>query len=94
MDKTRIVHFRTRGKSQSQHIFMIGQDTVTYSDSYKYLGLWLHEHMDLNYTAKELAKSVSRALGVVINKCSHAGGMTFEVYNQLHVYKYIRMDFL
>jgi hypothetical protein len=34
-------------------------------NSYKYLGIWLDEHLTFDKSTKELANSASRALGAV-----------------------------
>ncbi len=57
---------------------------VEYSPAYKYLGLWFQERLDLQYTASELAKSASRALGVIICKFKAVGGLAYGVYNTLY----------
>ena len=43
----------------------------------KYLGLILHEHLDYNITAKAVAQSASRALGLLIAKAKANGGFPF-----------------
>ena len=40
-----------------------------------YLGLMLHENLDLNITARTVAQSASRALGLLIAKSKALGGM-------------------
>ena len=50
---------------------------------YKYLGLVLNEHLDYNVTAKYVAQSVTRALGLLISKFKQTGGMPFKVYKKL-----------
>ena len=48
--------------------------------SCKYLGLWLQEYLDLNFTSTEIAKSASRALGVIISKYKVVGGVNYRVF--------------
>ena len=55
-----------------------------YCESYKYLGVWMDEHLTFNKNAKELAKAASRALGSLKTKVNIAGGMTYKVYNKLY----------
>ena len=51
---------------------------------YKYLGLWLHEHLNLNKTVSELSKSASRAVSALYTKCLRAGGTTIDVFEKLY----------
>ena len=43
-----------------------------------------HEHLDFNVTAKAVAQSASRALGLLIAKCKSVGGMPYDVYTKLY----------
>lgn len=64
-DKTKIVHFRRLGAKKSIYKFKCGDIDLDFADSYKYLGIWLHEHLDMKKTINELSKAASRALGVI-----------------------------
>ena len=66
--KSKIVHFRPQAKPQSDFQFSCNNHTLDYTDRYKYLGIWLTEHLDLSVTAAEVARSAHRALGVIICK--------------------------
>ena len=50
MDKTKIIHFRTKWSAQSKFDFMFNGNSLEYCKEYKYLGLklWNNEHLDLN----------------------------------------------
>ena len=50
---------------------------------YKYLGLVINEFLDYKVTAEMVAKSASRALGVLIAKSKAHGGMPYEVFTKL-----------
>ena len=82
-EKTKVVHFRSANKPRSDVDFKCGDIDIAYSTNYKYLGLWLDEHLNMQCTVNELAKSASRALGALISKFSYAGGMTFDVFDKL-----------
>ena len=56
---------------------------IKISDKYVYLGLTLTEFLDYNVTAKIIAQSASRALGLVISKYKSLGGMPFDVFKKL-----------
>ncbi len=60
--KTKIVHYRPPSFPQSDYFY------VEIVSQYKYLGLWLDEHLTMDTAVTELAKSASRALGVLISK--------------------------
>ena len=82
--KSNVVHFRTEKTTRSNCVFKCGEHIIEYSDKYKYLGLVLNEHLNLNVTAKMVAQSASRALGLVIAKCKVAGGVPYKVFTKLY----------
>lgn len=59
------MHFRRLGAKKSIYKFKCGDIDLDFADSYKYLGIWLHEHLDMKKTINELSKAASRALGVI-----------------------------
>ena len=64
--KTKVVHFRPQSLDISDFNFACTSNyDLTITDSYKYLGIWLDEHLTFTKNTKELAKSASRALGAV-----------------------------
>ena len=63
--------------------FKCGESIIDYTDKYKYLGLVLNEHLDYSVTAKYVAQSATRALGLLIAKYKQAGGMPFDVFKKL-----------
>ena len=83
-DKTNIVHFRSKGSDRSKCVFTCGDVLLSYKDRYRYLGLWLTEHMDYDFMAKEVSKAAHRALGLIIAKSKVLGGMPFETFTTLY----------
>ena len=65
------------------HDFKCGNSELDCIERYKYLGLWLSEHLDYRITASEVAKSAHRALGVIISKARANGGIPYNVYMTL-----------
>ena len=66
--KTRFVHFRPQSFARSDaNLTWSGSDNE-FRDSYKYLGVLFDEHLTMTTAATELAKSASRALGVLFGK--------------------------
>jgi len=82
--KSNIVHFRKPSVDRTNFIFTCGGATIDTVDSYVYLGVLLTEYLDYSKTAKYVAQSASRALGLVIAKCKSAGGYTFNVFTKLY----------
>ncbi len=68
---------------RSPFLFTLGNETLKVVDRYTYLGLVLQEHLDFNVTAKIVAQSASRALGLVICKCKAVGGLPYDVFTHL-----------
>ena len=81
--KMKVIHFRTASETRSTFIFKCGEKDIKYETSYKYLGIWLNEHLNMNKTVSELAKSASRALSALYTKCLRAGGSTLDVFEKL-----------
>jgi len=52
--KTQIVHFRNPSVQRSNFIFTCSNSNIEYVESYKYLGLWFDEHMNMNKAVREL----------------------------------------
>ena len=83
-EKTKVIHFRTSSVNRSTFEFKCGDKDIEYTSSYKYLRLWLHEHLNLNKSVSELSKSASRALSTLYTKSLKAGGMTIDVFEKLY----------
>ncbi|VDI36322.1 Hypothetical predicted protein, partial [Mytilus galloprovincialis] len=76
VNKTKVVHFRPQSFDRSEFNFKCMENNIDYCDSYKYLGVWMDEHLTFTKNSKELAKAASRALGSLMTKVVLAGGMT------------------
>ena len=83
-DKSEIVHFRGGSVKQSSYIFSVGDRNLKTVSQYKYLGLILDEHLDFKVTADHVAKSATRALGLIIAKAKVCGGLPFNCFKQLY----------
>ena len=81
--KTKVMHFRSKTKTRSNFVFKCGENTIEYESSYKYLGFWFNEFLDMSRSIREITKSASCALGAVYTKYVHAGGMSYDVYTKL-----------
>ena len=83
-DKSKIVHFRLPSVPRSLFHFSCGESTLDITQQYKYLGLILQEHLDYSITAKAVAQSASRALGLLIAKAKAYGGFPFGTFTRLY----------
>ena len=84
LSKSNIIHFRKRNITQTMTQFMLGSETLSFVDEYKYLGLYLNEHMDFSKTASHLAYAGSRALGALRNKIYSLKDVGFRTYSKLY----------
>ena len=82
--KTKVVHFRNQSIQLYNIPFTIDGKELDMVHSYKYLGLHLHEHLDMTFTAKHVAKAAQRALGLLIAKDKAHGGMPFDIFTKLY----------
>ena len=79
-----MIHFRNKGKNRSNYVFQVGNETIEYTTTYKYLGIVLHENLDFTVTADTLFNSGGRALGSMISKIHNFKDIGFEAYSKLH----------
>ena len=82
INKSNIVHFRPCCIPRTKFVFKCGINDINLSESYVYLGLTLTEFLDYNVTAKIIAQSAGRALGLLIAKYKALGGMSFDVFTK------------
>ena len=82
--KSKIIHFRFKGKLQSTFQFKCGDVNIDYIQKYKYLGMWLQENLDHAFAVKHLSNSASRALGSLTAKFYQTGGMSYTVFTKLY----------
>ena len=82
-NKTKVIHFRNQTVTRSDFQLKCGNSAIVCTDTYKYLGLVLHEHLEHGVTAKYVAQSATRAIGLLISKFKQAGGMPFDVFKKL-----------
>ena len=61
----------------------VGNQKIDVDSSYKYLGFWVNEFLDMKFSIREITKSASRALGAIYSNFLCAGGMNISVYTKL-----------
>ena len=84
LSKTNIHHIRPKRKVQSKFVFLLNNRPVTYCKSYKYLGFYINEHLDYNYTSEMHNDSAGRALSSIITKMIKNKGFPFSIYSILY----------
>ena len=82
--KSNIVHFRPQSVQRANFNFICGNDSLAAVDKYTYLGIVINEFLDYSVTAKAVAQSAGRALGLLIAKCKIVGGMPYDAYTKLY----------
>ena len=83
-EKSKIIHFRTPSIPKSSFDFKCGDTSLDIASQYNYLGLTLTEFLNYDIMAANVAKSASRALGLVIHKSKLNGGFPFECFTKLY----------
>ena len=73
--KSNVVHFRPNSAQRCDFEFKSGADEIATVNRYSYLGITLTYFL----TAKIIAQSASRALGLLIAKYKNMSGMPFDV---------------
>ena len=82
--KSNVIHFRPNSVLKVAWNFKCGEKDLLLTDRYTYLGITLNEFLDFNITAKVVAQSASRALGLLIAKFKCLGGMPYDVFTRLY----------
>ena len=84
LDKSKIVHYRSAKTAETLYNFTFSGKSMDKVDRYKYLGLILHYKLDFSVTAQAVAKSATRALGLLIAKAKAFGGFTYNCMTKLY----------
>ena len=82
-DKSKVVHFRSTNKEETQYTFKLGNDVIDIVDKYKYLGIVLHYSLNFEMSSSILAKSGGRALGSICTKFRSIKGLGFKTFTKL-----------
>ena len=82
--KSKVVHFRPKSQIRPSFNFKCGPFTLDTVPSYKYLGVWLNEHLEYQSCIKPLADSCRKALGLLISKSKQFGSFPFDVFSSLY----------
>ncbi len=83
LSKSKVMHFRNPSVDRSNYQFILNGEVFDYVSSYQYLGLVLNEFLDYQFMAKAVARSASRALGLLIVKSKAHGGFQHNIFTKL-----------
>jgi hypothetical protein len=81
--KSNAMHYKPNNVNRTNFVFKCGPDNLECVQKYVYLGLTLQENLDYSVTAKFVAQSASRALGLLIAKYKSLGRMPYNVFTKL-----------
>ena len=84
LDKTKVMHIRHKRRQRSSFGFQCGNNEVKYCDEYKYLGLWINEHLDTKEMVSKVNLAARRALGSLVGKAKALGGLSYTTYTYLY----------
>ncbi|KAL5006947.1 hypothetical protein ScPMuIL_015753 [Solemya velum] len=82
--KSKVVHFRNPSVTRTASSFKCGPEFLEVTDHYTYLGLLLTEHLNFSGMAKCVARSASRALGLVLAKSRTFGDLPYQTFTKLY----------
>ena len=82
--RSNIVRFRQTSVKKTTASFKCGNDVLNIVEHYMTLELLLTKHLDYHKMAQIVAKSASRALGMVIAKFKTLGGMPCHMFTKLN----------
>ncbi len=67
---------------RSDTVFTPENELLEYSNCYRYLGVYMDEHMDFEYSSEKFAESAGRALGSVTYKYKNYPDMGYSTYTK------------
>ena len=84
-DKTQIVHFRPTRQQRSSFVWKFGDDILQTVSTYRYLGVFLHEHLDFKIMADAMSNAASRALGSLRYKLNNLKECRYDTITKLYL---------
>ena len=82
--KTQILHVRNPQRPRSTYQFNCGGTPLAYTDSYKYLGFILHEHLINEKNVNTLSAAASRSFGRIHSIFKSVGNLGINTYQTLY----------
>ena len=82
--KTEVMHVRQPLVPRSKFNFKFGQRKINFCQTYKYLGLTIHQFLDFGKMSNSFSDPADRALSSVIGKMIKNKGFPFNVFEKLY----------
>ena len=82
--KTQIVHFHPKRYKRTDFKWKFGNAELKTEESYKYLGVYLHEKMNFDLTSDILSSAGSKALGQLRYKLRFLKECQYETFTKLY----------
>ena len=82
--KSNVIHFRPKRHPICQYKFKYGETPLIVVPKYKYLGIYLDQHLSFDDCTTVLSDAAGRALGGVINKFKEMKDMGFETFEKMY----------
>ncbi len=83
LSKTKIVHYRGSRKRKTNFRFLWGDNQVDIVDGYRYLGVYLDEHLNFDKHCENIYKSAGRALGKILSKFAYFRNIGYKTFNKI-----------
>ena len=84
INKTQILHVRNPQRPRSTFSFNCGDSPLAYTDTYKYLGFIMHEHLNNTKHVKTLTAAASRSFGRIYSIFKSMGNLGINTYETLY----------
>ena len=81
--ETKVVHYRRRGMKESSYELKVGKNVIEFVNKYKYLGITLGCHMEVDVICDSLSGAGSRGLSQLINKTQSNYDLGYSTYSKL-----------
>ena len=83
LSKTKVVHYRSSRRSKTQVIFSWGERCIDITDGYRYLGVYLDEHLNFEVHCENIYNSAGRALGKILSKFSYFKNVGYKTFRKI-----------
>ena len=70
-DKTKVMHFRKQHRPRSKSVLLFNNEPLDYCQEYKYLGLWVNEHLKVNAMLQRVSLSSKLVACIMIHSITY-----------------------
>jgi hypothetical protein len=77
IEKSAVIHFRRRSAERCRRDFIIGGEVVPLVSTYKYLGCYINEFLDLNVMVADRVEAGRKAASLLLQQMRSSVGMLF-----------------